>query len=104
MYPLFMGTLNFLTLILAIDSTPSGVSPHLISISFHTSYFNDPWTLHSLIDFDEGHSPTGTKISLSATQSTYQATLDINVYPDPLILKTKEEDILMYPSWEATSS
>jgi hypothetical protein len=47
MYPSLMGTFNFLIPILYINSISDESSSSLRYVSFHTSYFDDTWTLPS---------------------------------------------------------
>jgi hypothetical protein len=73
-------------------------------VSFHTSYFNDPWTLPSLTASCEGQSHTGMAMPLSTVEIAYQVVLDSSVDLDLVTSQTGEEDPFLDPVWATSSS
>ena len=92
MYPSFMGTFNFLTLILDNDSMPDCVPSPLSIVSFHTTYLSDPWTLPSLGNSNEGPTTTGIEMQLSIVLITYQSLFNVTTDPSPSPSRIGEED------------
>ena len=98
-----MGSFNILAPILAINTTPSGVTLPLISFPFCTTYLYDPWNLLSLSTSDKETIPTRVEMSLSIAEVTYQATLDLTMYLGPSPSWKEEEDIFAPHTWEVVS-
>jgi hypothetical protein len=59
MYSSLMGTFDFVAPIHYIFAMSSKCASSMRSVPFHTSYFNDPWTLPSLSLSCEGQSHIG---------------------------------------------
>jgi len=79
MYPLLMGTFNFLAPLSYIHVTLVGYQkmnplvPIIRVGSCRTMYFEDPWVLISLCESIEGLSHDGMAMPFSATKIAYQA-------------------------------
>jgi hypothetical protein len=73
-------------------------------VPFHTSYVNDPWTLHSSNASCEGQSNEGMAMPLSTTKIVYKFVLDSSTNPNLVTSQTDEEDIVLYPIWATSSS
>jgi hypothetical protein len=104
MYPSLMGTFNFLAPISYINAISGESSSSLRSVSFRTSYFDDPWTLPSPTMSYEGQSHIRMEMSLSAAEIAYQAIQEATVDPDPPSSWTKEMDPVLEPIWVVDSS
>jgi hypothetical protein len=83
MYSSLMGSFDFMAPIHHIHAISSESSSSMRYVPFHTSYFNDPWTLPSPTMSYEGQSHIGMEMPLSTTKVVYQAILDATVDPDP---------------------
>jgi hypothetical protein len=79
MYSSLMGTFNFMALVHHIYAMYSRPIFSERSAPFHTSYFNNPWTLPSSISYCEGHSHTGMTIPLLTMKIAYQTILDSSI-------------------------
>ena len=79
MHPSLMGSFNILAPMLAINTTPSGVTSPLSLLQFCTTYLDDPWNLPSLSTSDEETIPTRVEMSLCTAEAAYQATLDLTM-------------------------
>jgi hypothetical protein len=77
-----MGTLDFVAPIHHIYSMSIQSTSSMRSGTFHTSYFNDPWTLPSSTASYEGQSHIGMAMPLSTTKIPYQVVIDSYVDPD----------------------
>ena len=73
MYPSLMGTFSFPTPILIIGSSLGRDSSSSNSISFHTSYMEDPWILPSP---STSSVPVEIDVSFPTTMVAYQENLD----------------------------
>jgi hypothetical protein len=98
-----MGTFEFMASIHHIYTMSSRFSSSMRSIPFHTSYFNDPWTLPSLNASCECHPHNGMAIPLSVEKITYQVVLNSSTDPDPVTLQTDKEDLVLEPVWGTSS-
>jgi hypothetical protein len=99
MYSSLMGTFDFSASshqVYAMSSWPVSTGR---SIPFHTSYFDDLWTLSSLTSSCKGQSHAGMAMPLSTTKIVYQVVLDSFVDPDPVPSSTDEEDLVSRPVW-----
>jgi hypothetical protein len=104
MYSSLMGTSDFSALkhhIYAMSSSPVSTGR---SIPFHTSYFNDLWTLPSLTLSCEGQSHAGMAMPLSTSKIMYQANLDSSVDPDLVPSPTNKEDPVFRFVWATSFS
>jgi hypothetical protein len=99
MYSSLMGTFDFMELIRHVYAMSSRIVSSERSIPFHTSYFNDPWTLPSLTTSCEGHSHDGMAMPLLAAKIAYQVVLDSSTDPDPVISPMDDEDPVLRPMW-----
>jgi hypothetical protein len=104
MYSSLMGTFEFVAPIHHIYAMSSRSSSSMRFIPFRTSYFNDPWTLPSSTESYEGQSHNGMAMPLSAADIPYQVVLDSFVDLDPITLKMDEEDPVLKPVWDTSSS
>jgi hypothetical protein len=82
MYSSLMGTFDFMAPIHHIYAMSSRSASSMRFVPFHTSYFNDPWTLPSSTTSCEGQSHTGMAMPLSTAEIAYQVVLDSSVDPD----------------------
>jgi hypothetical protein len=73
-------------------------------VPFHTSYFNDPWTLPSSTASCEGQSHIVMAMPLLTTKIVYQVVLDSSANPDPVTSQTNDDDIVLKPVWATSSS
>jgi hypothetical protein len=99
-----MGTFNFSAPISYINSISSESSSSLRFVSFHTSYFDDPWTLPSSTMSYEGQSHIRMEILLSTAEIAYQAIQEATADPDPPSSWMKEMDHVLEPIWVVDSS
>jgi hypothetical protein len=97
MYSSLMGTFDFVAPIHHIYAMSSRSASSMRFVPFHTSYFNDPWTLPSPTMSCEGQSHIGMEMPLSVTEIAYQVVLDSTVDPDPVSSQTDEEDPVLSP-------
>jgi hypothetical protein len=65
--------------------------------SFHTTYFQDPWTLPSPSDMMDAIGHAGMSTPLSAAEVAYSLVQQTSVNPDPI--PTPELDPLLEPIW-----
>jgi hypothetical protein len=103
-YSSLMGTFDFITPIHHIYAMSNRYALLMRYIPFRTSYFNYPWTISSLTMSCEGQSHIGMEMSLSVVEIVYQVVLDSNVDPDPVSSQTNEEDLVLWPIWDTSSS
>ena len=103
MYPSLMGSFNILAPILAINTTPSGVTSPLSLLQFCTTYLDDPWNIPSLSTSDEDTKPTRVEMSFSTSEAAYQAILDLTMDLGPSPSWKEEEDIFAPHAWEVVS-
>jgi hypothetical protein len=99
MYYSLMGTFDFSTpnhQVYAMSSRPVSTGR---SIPFHTSYFDDPWTLPSPNLSCEGQLHAGMAMPLSAAEIEYQVVLDSSTDLDLVPSPTDEEDLVSRPVW-----
>ena len=82
MYSSLMGSFDFVTPIHYIYAMSSRSTSSMRFVPFHTSYFNDPWTLPSSTASFEGQSHTRMAMPLSVEEIAYHAFLDSYVDPD----------------------
>ena len=82
MYSSLMGTFDFMAPIHHIYAMSSRFASSMRFVRFHTSYFNDPWTLPSWTMSCEGQSHIGMEVPLSVAKIVYQVVLDSA--PDPI--------------------
>jgi hypothetical protein len=104
MYSSLMGTFDFVAPIHHIYSMSSRSSSSTMSIPFHTSNFNDPWTLPSPTMSCEGQSHTGMEMPLSVTKIAYRDVLDSIVDPDLVSSQMDEEHPVIKSVWTTSSS
>jgi len=104
MYSSIMGTFDFVAPIHHIYAMSSRYALLMRSIPFHTLYFNDPWTLPSLIASCEGQSHNGMDVPLLVAEIAYRLVLDSFVNPDLVSLQTDEDDLILKPMWATSSS
>jgi hypothetical protein len=71
MYSSLMGTFDFMAPIHHIYAMSSRSSSSIRFVPFCTSYFNDPWTLHSLTMSCEGESPIEMEMPLPMEEIAY---------------------------------
>ena len=101
MYPSLMGIFSCPTLILMIGSSSSEASTFMRSVSFCTTYMEDPWILPTPNPSCE---PIEMDVSFPTTMIAYQANLECVAEPSPSSSRTKEEDPYVLPAWEVESS
>jgi hypothetical protein len=71
MYSSLMGTFEFIAPVHHIYAMSSKSSRSKRFVPFYTSYFNDPWSLHSSNASCEGQSNDGMAMPLSKTKIVY---------------------------------
>jgi hypothetical protein len=99
-----MVTFNFSAAISYINALFDESSSLLRFVSFHTSYFNDPWTLTSLTTSYEGHSHIRMEMSLHIVNIAYRTIQETTANLDPLSSQMKEVDLVQQPIWVIKSS
>jgi hypothetical protein len=104
MYPYLMGTFNFLAPISYINIIFSESSSSLRYVPFHTSHFDDPWTLPSLNRYYEGQSHIGRAMSLSTIEIAYMAIQEATTNPNLPSSWTEDMDPVLEPIWVVGSS
>jgi hypothetical protein len=82
MYSSLMGTFDFVAAIHHINAMSNRSALSMRSIPFHTSYFNDPWTLPTPTMSCEIQSHIGMTMPLSMIEIVYQAVLDSTADPN----------------------
>jgi hypothetical protein len=104
MYSSLTGTFEFIAPVHHIYAMSSKSSWLKRYVPFRTSYFNDPWTLHSSNASCKGQSNGGMAMPLSTTKIVYQVILDSSTNPNVVTSQTNEEDLVLYPIWATSSS
>jgi hypothetical protein len=104
MYSSLMGTFEFMAPIHHVYSMSSRLILLERSIPFLTSYFNDPWTLPSLIDSCKGQLHAIMDLPLLAIDIAYQVVLDSSIDPNPITSQMDGEDLICKPMWATLSS
>jgi hypothetical protein len=99
MYSSLMVTFEFMAPIHHIYGMSSRPVSSERYVTFHTYYFNNPWTLPSSAASFEGQPHTRMSMPLSATEIAYQVVLDSSVDLDPDTSLMDEEDLVLEPVW-----
>jgi hypothetical protein len=104
MYSSLMGTFDFMASIHHVYAMSSTLVLSERFVPFHTSYFNDRWTLPSSTLSCEGQSHARMAMPLLEVEIAYQVFLDSSTDPDPITSSTDEEDPVLKPMWATSFS